>query len=103
MQVLVDSIMPSIILAENVYLLASGINFPEKHTDTILKKFLQIFLEDQEHLFLGDIHKVSNLPEEKIKELIPDFEVLTGGFPCQPFSQAGKKLGFNDTRGTFFP
>ncbi len=33
---------------------------------------------------------------------IPQFDVLLGGFPCQAFSIAGKKLGFEDTRGTLF-
>ena len=45
--------------------------------------------------FVGDITKVD-------KSSIPDFDILTGGFPCQPFSQAGFKLGFEDTRGTLF-
>ncbi len=43
----------------------------------------------------GDITKIS------AKE-IPDHDILMGGFPCQAFSQAGLKKGFEDTRGTMF-
>lgn len=49
-------------------------------------------LNFQEHPS-GDIHKITE---------IEPFDFLLGGFPCQPFSYAGKRQGFGDTRGTLF-
>jgi len=43
----------------------------------------------------GDITKID-------AKSIPDFDLFTGGFPCQPFSTVGMGLGEEDTRGTLF-
>lgn len=44
---------------------------------------------------------LDNIEDIEVKS-IDKFDILLAGFPCQPFSNAGLKKGFNDTRGTLF-
>lgn len=55
----------------------------------------QIYSNHYEEPEYSDIREVD-------ASILPDFDILCAGFPCQAFSNAGKRMGFADTRGTMF-
>ena len=49
-----------------------------------------------------EFHDIRDVSDDEFKKLRGKVDVICGGFPCQAFSIAGRRLGFEDTRGTLF-
>ena len=67
-----------------------GFSDIDKHANKLFKRRFKNAEE------LGDVSTI------RLRDLPKNIDLLTGGFPCQPFSIAGNRLAFEDTRGTLF-
>ena len=79
-----------------VGLLTSGKQVRLVGYSEIDKYAIQIF--ESKYKGIKNYGSATDIDETKL----PDFDLLVGGFPCQAFSVAGKRGGFDDTRGTLF-
>lgn len=86
------------LLCKDFNLKSKNIGFSEID-DYATKTYKANFKTDDE-IEMGDI--VSFAQDKLNIQKLEDFDILTGGFPCQSFSMMGKQKGFNDMRGNVF-
>ena len=63
--------------------------------DKYAKQAYEALYNTKGEMYFEDARKID--PDQ-----LPDIDLICGGFPCQSFSIAGKRRGFDDTRGTLF-
>ena len=69
----------------------------DKHA---IKTYRAIHPSHKYSLSMGDLIEWNQTKDEQTRSL--DIDLLSGGFPCQTFSSAGKRAGMLDPRGTLF-
>lgn len=67
--------------------------------DKFARKSYQAIYDTEGEIELHDIRQVT---DQEFRQLRGQVDIICGGFPCQAFSLAGRRLGFEDTRGTLF-
>jgi DNA (cytosine-5)-methyltransferase 1 len=97
--------------AECVFVNEFNLNARKTYEYNYIKKNKELFSDKKrepyfwksiKEITLSDTNASDSVWKKNIVNIIPEFDILCAGFPCQPFSNIGKKRGLEDSRGTLF-